>query len=142
MARGSRIRAWSGSGLAAALMLSAPAVFAQAAFDVASIKESTSLEAGGTMRLMPDGGVRVQHLPARALITMLQALLVERFQLAFHREGREVDGFALVRVRADRLGRDLKPSELNCEKDMATTPRCRRPTIGRRSPQRFRSNWG
>jgi uncharacterized protein (TIGR03435 family) len=136
----------------------------QVAFEVASVKESTSLEAGGTMRIMPDGGVRVQHLPARSLVTiayrlqpyqlvnapgwasetrynieakpaasaareqmfeMLQALLVDRFRLAFHRESREVDGFALVRVRADRLGPDLTPSELNCERDMATTPKCR-----------------
>ena len=36
-----------------------------------------------------------------------------------------MDGFALVRVRADRLGPDFKPTELNCEKDMAATPRCR-----------------
>jgi uncharacterized protein (TIGR03435 family) len=56
---------------------------------------------------------------------MLQALLVERFRLTFHRESREVDGFALVRVRPDRLGPDLKLSELNCERDMATTPECR-----------------
>jgi uncharacterized protein (TIGR03435 family) len=152
--------------LAAVVVLApvAPPVWAQVAFDVASIKESQSLETGGTMRFTPDGGVRVQNLPVRSLITiayqlqpyqlvnppgwasetrynieakpaanvpreqsyaMLQALLVERFRFAFHRERREVDGFALVRVRADRLGPDLKPSELNCEKDMATTPRCR-----------------
>jgi uncharacterized protein (TIGR03435 family) len=148
-----------------ALLLLTPLVLrGQAAFDVASIKESTSLEAGGTMRFMPDGGVRAQHFPVRGLITiayqlqpyqlvnapgwaseirynveakpaaavpreqsyaMLQALLAERFRLVFHRERREVDGFALVRLRADRLGPDLKPSEVNCEKDMATTPRCR-----------------
>jgi uncharacterized protein (TIGR03435 family) len=164
MAQGSGLRAWSGSGLAAALALAAPAVLAQVAFDVASVKESTSLEAGGSMRFMPDGGVRAQHFPVRGLITvayqlqpyqlvnapgwaseirynieakpaasipreqsyaMLQALLVERFRLAFHRESRAMDGFALVRVRADRLGPDFKPTELNCEKDMATTPRCR-----------------
>jgi uncharacterized protein (TIGR03435 family) len=148
----------------AVLLLAPVTVLAQVAFDVASVKESTSLDAGGTMRFTPDGGVRVQHLPVRSLITvayqlqpyqlvnapgwasetrynieakpaaaasreqtyaMLQALLVERFRLAFHRERRDVDGFALVRVRADRLGPDLKPSELNCEKKMATTPRCR-----------------
>ena len=164
MAQGSRLRAWSGSGIAAALMLAAPAVLAQAAFEVASVKESQSLEAGGSMRMPPDGGVSTRNLALRGLITiayqlqpyqlvnapgwvtetryniearpsakvpreqtyaMLQALLVERFRFAFHRERREVDGFALVRVRADRLGPDLKPTELNCEKDMATTPRCR-----------------
>ena len=164
MAQGSRLRAWSGSGLAAALILAAPLVVAQAAFDVASIKESTSLTDGGGLRLMPDGGVRAQNLLARSLITiayqlegyqlvnapgwasetrytieakpaakapreqifvMLQALLVERFRFAFHRESRELDGFALVRVRADRLGPDLRPSDVDCEKAFATTPKCR-----------------
>ena len=148
----------------ALLLLLAPLVLAQATFDAASIKESTSLETGGSLRMMPDGGVRAQNIPARSLITlayqlqpyqlvnapgwasemrfdieakpavaapreqtylMLQALLVERFRLTFHRESRDIDGFALVRVRADRLGPELKPSDLNCEKEMATTPKCR-----------------
>ena len=164
MAQGSRLRAWSGSGLAAALVLAAPLVVAQAAFDVASVKESVSLADGGTMRFMPGGGLYVRHLPVRSLITigyelqpyqlvnvpawvsttyydidarppgeatraqtylMLQALLVERFRLAFHRESRQVDGFALVRVRADRLGPDLRVSDVDCEKAFATTPKCR-----------------
>jgi uncharacterized protein (TIGR03435 family) len=56
---------------------------------------------------------------------MLQALLVERFKLALHRESRQVDGFALVRVRADRLGPDLRVSDVDCEKAFATTPKCR-----------------
>jgi uncharacterized protein (TIGR03435 family) len=137
---------------------------AQLSFDAASIKESTSLDSGGTLRVMPDGGVRARNFPSRGLIAlayqlqpyqlvnapgwasemrfdieakpavaapreqtylMLQALLVERFRLRFHRESREIDGFALVRVRADRLGPELKPSDLNCEKEMATTPKCR-----------------
>jgi len=74
MAQGSRLRAWSGSGLAAALMIAAPAVLAQAAFDVASIKESQSLEAGGSLRLLPDGGVRAQNILARGLITIAYQL--------------------------------------------------------------------
>jgi len=136
----------------------------QAAFDVASIKESTSLETGGAMRLLPDGGVRAGNIALRGLITiayqlqpyqlvnapawasetrynieakpegqatreqtftMMQALLVERFQLKFHRESRQVDGYALVRTRADRLGPDLKPSDVDCAKAFAATPRCR-----------------
>lgn len=164
MAQGSRLRAWSGSGLLAALLSLTSLVSAQATFDVASIKESTSIETGGSLRLMPDGGVLARNIPARSLITiayqlqpyqlvnapgwtsgmrydvdakpalaasreqiyeMLQALLVERFRMVFHRERRELDGFALVRLRGDRLGPDIKPSELNCEKDMATVPRCR-----------------
>ena len=123
--------------------------------------ERRSLD-GGTLRLMPDGGVRAApgpradyyRVPAAALsarqrarlgerdalrhrgeagrrppretgFLMLQALLVERFRLAFHRESREVDGFALVRARADRLGPDLRVSDVDCEKAFATTPRCR-----------------
>ena len=135
----------------------------QLAFDVASVKESTSFETGGSMRLLPDGGVRAGNLALRGLITiayqlqpyqlvnapgwasetryniearpaaatsreqsflMLQALLVERFRFAFHRESRQVDGFALVRVRADRLGPDLRPSDVDCERSFASTPKC------------------
>lgn len=149
----------------AAILLGTPLLpAAQVAFDVASIRENTSLDAGGTMRLLPGGGIRVQNLPARSLVTiayqlqsfqlvdapnwaretrydvearpaggatreqtfaMLQALLVERFKLAFHRESRPVDGFALVRVRPNELGPNLRPSSVDCEKAFATTPRCR-----------------
>lgn len=63
--------------------------------------------------------------PREQTYAMLQTLLVERFRFAFHRERREVDGFALVRVRADRLGPDLKPSDVDCEKAFTATPRCR-----------------
>ena len=149
------------------VMLAAPAVLAQAAFDVASIKESKSLEAGGSMRFFPDGGVRADNMPARGLITiayelksyqlegvpgwanttfydvearpaagakneptaMLQALLVERFKFAFHREMRQVDGFALVRVQRDRFGPQLRVSELDCQASSAG-PRCRQGRIG------------
>lgn len=136
----------------------------QLAFDAASIKESTSLETGGSMRLMPDGGIRAGNIAVRGLITiayqlqpyqlvnapgwasetrynieakpamatsreqsflMLQALLVERFRFAFHRESRQVDGFALMRMRADRLGPDLRPSDVDCEKSFASSPQCR-----------------
>jgi uncharacterized protein (TIGR03435 family) len=149
----------------AAVVLFSPAMrSAQLEFDVASIKENTSLDAGGNLRLMPGGGVRAQHMNARALVTfahqlqpyqllgipdwtrntyydveakprgeatreqtlaMMQTLLAERFQLMFHRETREIDGFALVRTRADRLGPNLRPSEVDCEKVFATVPRCR-----------------
>ena len=50
---------------------------------------------------------------------MLQALLVERFRLTFHREVRLVDGFALVQVQRGTLGRNLKASALDCEKTPA-----------------------
>lgn len=169
MAQGSRLRAWSGSGLAAALVLAAPLVLAQVAFDVASIKESKSLVDGGSLRFFPDGGVRADNMPARSLITiahelkpyqlegvpswantirydvearpspgakqheatvMLQALLVERFAFKFHREARELDGFALVRVHPDRLGSQLRVSEINCQEDFLKHPRCRQGRIG------------
>ena len=164
MAQGSRLKARLGSSLAALTVAMPLALGGQVAFDVASIKESTSLADGGSLRFMPDGGVRAGNITARVLVTlayrlqgyqlvnapgwasearynieakpaapspreqtyeMLQALLVERFRLAFHRESRDVDGFALVRVRPDRLGPDLKPSEVDCEKNFAATPRCR-----------------
>ena len=150
--------------LAAVLLAFQSLPSAQLEFDVASIKENKSLAAGGTMRLMPGGGITSQHLPARSFITiayqlqpfqligapdwtretyyditgkpagsttreqnftMLQALLIDRFKLAFHRENRQLDGFALVRMRGDRLGPDLRPSTVDCEKAFATTPRCR-----------------
>ncbi len=50
---------------------------------------------------------------------MLRTLLEDRCKLTFHRETRQTSGFALVRVRPDTLGPDLKPSSVNCE----TTPR-------------------
>jgi uncharacterized protein (TIGR03435 family) len=139
------------------------------AFDVASIKESKTFSAGGNMRLLPGGGIAVEHLPPRNLITiayhlqpyqligapewtrdtsydinakpaeastrdqiflMLQALLSDRFKLSFHRENRQMDGYALVRARADELGPALTPSAVDCEKAFATTPRCREGGFG------------
>jgi uncharacterized protein (TIGR03435 family) len=44
----------------------------------------------------------------RQLLTMLQAMLVERFQLKFHREPVETQGFALV---VDKNGSKLQPSK-------------------------------
>ena len=141
----------------------------QRAFDVASVKESKSLEDGGSLRYFPDGGVRAGNIALRGLITiahelqpyqlegvpawanavrydiearpspgakqsegsaMLQALLVERFAFKFHRETREVDGFALVRTSRDRLGPQIRVSELDCQKGFMTTPACREGRIG------------
>ena len=137
---------------------------AQAEFDVASIKENKTPGDGGSLRLMPSGGVQARHLRAWSLITvadqlqpyqliggpewlrdtfydidanpaekatrdqtflMLQGLLVDRFKLTFHREMRQVDGYTLVRMRPDALGPSLRPSVLDCEKQMQTTPQCR-----------------
>jgi uncharacterized protein (TIGR03435 family) len=67
---------------------------------------------------------------------MLQALLVERFKLTFHREARLVDGFALVQVQRGTLGRDLKASALDCEK----TPALRACAQGGSSGTAFRAS--
>jgi len=56
---------------------------------------------------------------------MLQTLLIDRFKLTFHREKRQMDGFALVRARPNELGPGLRPSTMNCEKEFATVPKCR-----------------
>ena len=53
---------------------------AQIAFDVASVKENKTIAGGGSMRLMPDGGIRAQHIPARSLITI--AYRLQPFQLS------------------------------------------------------------
>ena len=55
---------------------------------------------------------------------MLQALLADRFKLAFHRESRPTDGFALVPIKAGALGPDLKVSSVDCEQTPAAVP-CR-----------------
>jgi uncharacterized protein (TIGR03435 family) len=147
------------------LAVSLPSVLSsQTEFDVASIKENTGPGDGGSLRLMPGGGLQTRHFPARALLTfayrlqpyqligvpewtsnafydidakpaekaardeifvMLQGLLVDRFKLSFHRETRQVDGYALVRTRVDALGPSLHPSAFDCEKQMQTVPRCR-----------------
>ncbi|HEV8395265.1 MAG TPA: TIGR03435 family protein [Vicinamibacterales bacterium] len=56
---------------------------------------------------------------------MLRTLLVERFKLRTRLERRELDGFALVRERPDRLGPGLRPSTLDCDVVGATEARCR-----------------
>jgi uncharacterized protein (TIGR03435 family) len=59
--------------------------------------------------------------------TMLQALLVDRFRLTFHRETRDVDGFALVQARPGTLGPNLRRSAVDCENReiFSATPRCK-----------------
>jgi uncharacterized protein (TIGR03435 family) len=133
-------------------------------FDVASVRESRSLAAGGTLRFMPDGGIQAQAIPVGTLIrvafdlqpyqvqgapdwsreirydvqakpgqpvareqtrVMLQALLIDRFRLVFHRERRELDGFRMVRSSQDRLGPNIKPSRFDCEKMAMIEPACR-----------------
>jgi uncharacterized protein (TIGR03435 family) len=47
---------------------------------------------------------------------MLQRLLADRFKLVVRREMRELPVYALVLARSDgKLGRDLKPTDLDCQ---------------------------
>jgi len=159
--RSSRGRCWSAATLFACLPV---LVCAQLAFDVASIKENKTLDDGGSLRLMPGGGITAARIPARSLLTiayglqgyevvgapewtrttyydvnarpaatatreqtlaMFRTLLVDRFKLTFHRESRQLDGFALVRVRTDALGPNLRRSEIDCDAAFNASPRCR-----------------
>ncbi|MGH9238875.1 MAG: TIGR03435 family protein [Vicinamibacterales bacterium] len=52
--------------------------------------------------------------PPERELAMLQALLVERFNLKTHVEVRPVPVYALTVVRPDRLGPGLRPSVYNC----------------------------
>ncbi len=52
--------------------------------------------------------------PPERELAMLQALLVERFNLRTHVEVRPVPVYALTVVRPDRLGPGLRPSVYNC----------------------------
>jgi uncharacterized protein (TIGR03435 family) len=58
-------------------------------------------------------------------LAMLQTLLRDRFKLTFHREKRQMDGFALVRARPGESGPSLRPSTVNCETPAVPDPRCR-----------------
>jgi len=64
----------------AALLCAHATLPGQAQFDVASVKENTSGDAGGTLRFSPDGGIRAQNLPVGSLITTAYGL--QPFQLA------------------------------------------------------------
>jgi uncharacterized protein (TIGR03435 family) len=75
--------------------------------------------------------------PRDQMYTMMRAVLVDRFQLKFHRENRQLDGFALVRVRRDALGSNVHASQFDCEKNFAATPQCR---IGGVTATTFRAN--
>jgi uncharacterized protein (TIGR03435 family) len=165
--------------MAIALLFQA-ALGGQRAFDVASIKENKDIAAGGSLRIMPDGGIRAVHIPARTFVTvayslqpfqlvgapawlsevyydlnakpegkvtrqqtfaMLQALVVDRFKLAFHRETRELDGFALVQARPGTFGPNLKPSSIDCgDKAQAATPYCREGSFTHASVNTMKSN--
>ena len=53
---------------------------------------------------------------------MMRSLLEERFKLRVHRETRQLDGYALVRISNDRLGPSIQASTLNCRDPKAVRP--------------------
>jgi uncharacterized protein (TIGR03435 family) len=107
--------------IAIVLLFHAP-VHAQVAFDAASIKENKELS-----DVYYDLNAKPQAKVTRdETFAMFRALIVERFKLAFHRETREVDGFALVQAKTGTLGPNLKPSPIDCgEQAHSATPKCR-----------------
>lgn len=62
--------------------------------------------------------------PVDRLRATMQTLLADRFHMEVHRETRDTDGFALVRVRSDRLGPHLVPGTADCLASFAASPRC------------------
>jgi uncharacterized protein (TIGR03435 family) len=61
---------------------------------------------------------------------MMRSLLEERFKLRAHRETRQLDGYALVRVSSDRLGAAMQPSTLKCSDPKAARPQGSKFTCG------------
>jgi uncharacterized protein (TIGR03435 family) len=58
---------------------------------------------------------------ARVSNAMMQNMLADRFGLRVRRETRPMPAYALVRVRADRLGSNLRPSA-NCREQVPPRP--------------------
>jgi bla regulator protein blaR1 len=61
---------------------------------------------------------------------MMRSLLAERFQLRAHREMRQIDGYALVRMSADKLGPSIGQTTLNCADPKAVRPQGTRFSCG------------
>ena len=74
--------------------------------------------------------------PRARLAEMLTHLLADRFQLKVHTEQREINAYALVRVRRDgRLGSGLRRRTIDC--DAPRPSPAPRPSFPRRVPRRF-----
>lgn len=58
---------------------------------------------------------------------MLRTLLIQRFNLKFHRETRQLNGFALVRAGS---AQGLKTSNVDCEVTESSVSECRDSTVG------------
>jgi uncharacterized protein (TIGR03435 family) len=76
-------------------VVGAPAWFGEAFFDIRAHTASASADWADTF-------------------AMVRMLLKDRFQLAFHRERRLVDGFAIVRVDLSLSSRAIRPSSVRC----------------------------
>ena len=66
---------------------------------------------------------RDEYLSVVAMRPLIQRLLAERFQLEVSREQREMQTYALMRARPDRLGPQIAPSTADC-----STPESRDPS--------------
>ena len=58
---------------------------------------------------------------------MLRTLLIKRFNLKFHRETRQLNGFALVRASS---AQGLKTSNVDCEVTVSSARECRDSVVG------------
>ena len=118
------------------LLLNAPPTAAQnatrqilqgPAFEVASIRPSTSAEAGGRMQVQPcsfnASAATVRQLILKAygvqdfqIVAEPGWVNSERFNLHVHTEIRDLPVYALVLARKDKaLGPQIKPSKVDCD---------------------------
>ena len=71
---------------------------------------------------------RDEYLSVVAMRPLIQTLLAERFQLEVAREQREMQGYALVRLRPNALGPQLTPTKADCStpesRDLASPSYC------------------
>jgi uncharacterized protein (TIGR03435 family) len=65
---------------------------------------------------------------------LIQRLLAERFQMQVSREQRVMETYALVRIRPDTLGPEMRPSNVDCSNPVLRDPVRSPLTCGIRSP--------
>jgi uncharacterized protein (TIGR03435 family) len=76
----------------------------QTEFDVASIKENTAPGDGGSLRLMPGGGIQARHFPPRNLITL--AYQLQPYQLIGAPDWARATFYDIDAKAADKATRD------------------------------------
>jgi uncharacterized protein (TIGR03435 family) len=88
-------------------------------FDVFATGAPRSLGAPAAGAIAPPESAALNELRA-----MVRNLLASRFQVIVHNENRELAAYALVRLRADSLGPQLRPSNADCaaERGMRRVP--------------------